>query len=47
MIELTQQYEFSKRKATLFMEKGLINAYFNALLEMIYYKNLMVAVVAN
>jgi len=47
MIEPTQQYEFAKRKATLFMEKGLINAYFNALLEMNHYKKLMIAVVAN
>jgi len=47
MIELTQQYEFAKRKAILFMEKGLINAYFKALLEMNHYKKLMIAVVSN
>lgn len=47
MIELTQQYETAKKRANLFMEKGLINAYFNALLEMNHYKKLMTAVMSN
>ncbi len=47
MIELTNHYETAKNKANLFMEKGQINNYFNALLEMNKYKKLMFAVVNN
>ncbi|MCF6347922.1 MAG: hypothetical protein L3J20_06450 [Flavobacteriaceae bacterium] len=47
MIELTKHYEIAKNNATLFMEKGQISAYFNALLEMNKYKKLMVAVASN
>ena len=47
MIELTRHYENAKSNATLFMEKGQINAYFNALLEMNKYKKLITAVLAN
>tara|TARA_R110002073_G_scaffold40547_5_gene115113 strand:- start:231937 stop:232080 length:144 start_codon:yes stop_codon:yes gene_type:complete len=47
MIELKNHYENSKKRATLFMEKGQISAYFKALLEMNHYKRLMVAVARN
>ncbi len=47
MIELTKHYEKAKKNATLFMEKGQISAYVNALLEMNKYKKLMTAVIAN
>ena len=47
MIELTRHYENSKNRAVLFMEKGNINAYLNALIEMNKYKKLMVAVTRN
>ena len=47
MIELTKHYETAKNMATLFMEKGEITAYFNALLEMNKYKKLMFAVTNN
>jgi len=47
MTELSKHYEKAKKKATLFMEKGQISAYFNALLEMNRYKKLMAAVASN
>jgi len=47
MIELTKHYESAKNNATLFMKKGELNKYFNALLEMNRYKKLMFAVVNN
>ncbi len=47
MTELTKHYEIAKSNATLFMEKGQINAYFEALLEMNKYKKLMTSVLAN
>ena len=47
MIELKKHYESSKNKAVLFMEKGNINAYLNALIEMNKYKKLMVAIARN
>jgi hypothetical protein len=47
MIELKKHYENTKRNATLFMKKGQINAYVNALLEMNRYKKLISAVAAN
>jgi len=47
MIELKKHYESSKNKAVLFMEKGNINDYLNALIEMNRYKKLMLAVARN
>ncbi len=47
MIELKKHYENSKNSAVLFMEKGNITAYINALIEMNRYKKLMVAVARN
>lgn len=47
MIELKKHYENSKNRAVLFMERGNINAYLNALIEMNKYKKLMVAVSRN
>ena len=47
MIELKKHYESSKNRATLFMEKGNISAYINALIEMNRYKKLMIAVTSN
>jgi hypothetical protein len=47
MKNLTKQYETAKSNSIVFMQKGQISAYFNALLEMNKYKRLMVAVVAN
>ena len=47
MIELKKHYENSKNRAVLFMEKGNITAYINALIEMNRYKKLMVAVTRN
>ena len=47
MKELIKQYEIAKNKAKMYMKKGQINAYFEALLEMNKYKRMMVAVVAN
>jgi len=47
MKELIKQYETAKNKAKMYMKKGQINAYFEALLEMNKYKRLMIAVVAN
>jgi hypothetical protein len=47
MIELKNHYENAKNRATLFMEKGNISSYINALIEMNRYKKLMVAVSRN
>lgn len=47
MKNLTNQYETAKRNSIEFMKNGQISAYFNALLEMKKYKQLMIAVVAN
>lgn len=47
MINLTKQYEAAKRNANMFMKRGEITKYFEALLEMNKYKRLMTAVVAN
>jgi len=47
MIELKKRYENSKNRAVLFMEKGKINDYLNALIEMNRYKKLMLAVTRN
>ncbi|MCH3881491.1 MULTISPECIES: hypothetical protein [Tenacibaculum] len=47
MKNLTKQYETAKRNSIEFMKNGQITAYFNALLEMKKYKQLMVAIVAN
>ena len=47
MKSFSQQYQLAKKNATEFMEKGQIAAYFEALLEMKKYKNLMISVVAN
>lgn len=47
MKELIKKYETAKNSAKLYMKKGQINAYFDALLEMNKYKKMMVAVVAN
>ncbi len=47
MIELKKHYENSKNRAVLFMAKGDINDYINALIEMNRYKKLMLAVARN
>ena len=47
MIELSKHYQKAKNNATLFMEKGQIGAYLNALIEMSRYKKLMIAVANN
>lgn len=47
MKELIKQYENAKNSAKIYMKKGQINAYFDALVEMNKYKRMMVAVVAN
>jgi len=47
MKELISLNEKAKRKALNFMNNGELNAYFDALIEMNYYKNLMVAVQSN
>jgi hypothetical protein len=47
MKELIKQYETTKKKALNFMEKGQLNAYFDALVEMNNYKKLMVTISAN
>jgi hypothetical protein len=46
MKELIKQYETAKNKALQFMQKGQINNYFNALVEMNHYKK-MITVSAN
>ena len=47
MKELIKQYETAKTKALNFMNKGQLNAYFDALIEMNHYKKLMIAVSSN
>jgi hypothetical protein len=47
MKELIKQYETAKNKALKFMNKGQLNAYFDALIEMNHYKRLMLTVSAN
>ncbi|MCF6182408.1 hypothetical protein [Lutibacter sp.] len=47
MKELIKLYETAKSKALNFMNNGQLNAYFDALIEMNYYKNLMIAVRSN
>ncbi|MBT8318234.1 MAG: hypothetical protein HKP59_11480 [Lutibacter sp.] len=42
MKELIKQYETAKKKAIQFMQKGQINNYFDALLEMNHYKKMIV-----
>jgi hypothetical protein len=46
MKELIKQYETAKKKALKFMQKGQINKYFEALIEMNHYKK-MITVSAN
>ncbi len=46
MKELIKQYETAKNKALKFMQKGQINNYFDALVEMNHYKK-MITVSAN
>lgn len=47
MKELISQYETAKSKALNFMQNGQLTAYFDALIEMNYYKRLLVAVQSN
>jgi len=47
MNTLYQQYETAKQNSIVFMKKGQIAAYFEALLEMNKYKGLMIAVISN
>lgn len=47
MKDLTKQYEQAKQNSKMFMSKGQIEDYFNALLEMNKYKRLMLAIIAN
>jgi len=47
MNELIKQYETAKKQALNFMNKGQLNAYFNALVEMNNYKKLLLLVSAN
>ena len=47
MKSIAEQYELAKKKATLFMQKGQLNAYLKALTEMNDYKRLLTAVTAN
>mgnify|MGYP000164723720 FL=1 len=47
MKELFKQYETAKKESIKFMKMGQINAYFDALIEMNYYKKLMIAVTSN
>lgn len=47
MINLKKRYEVAKKKADKFMKNGQISAYFEALLEMNKYKNLMFKTLAN
>tara|TARA_R110001583_G_scaffold40294_2_gene128835 strand:+ start:4820 stop:4960 length:141 start_codon:yes stop_codon:yes gene_type:complete len=46
MKELIKQYETAKMKSFKFMQKGQINNYFDALIEMNHYKK-MITVSAN
>jgi len=47
MVELKKHYENAKSRASLFMEKGNISDYINALIEMNRYKKLMLAISRN
>lgn len=47
MVELNKHYQKAKIKATLFMEKGQIADYLQALIEMNRYKKLMTSVANN
>ena len=47
MKELIKQYESARNKAINFMKKGQLNAYFDALVEMNHYKNMLLTVKAN
>lgn len=47
MKEAKKKYEIAKKKATIFMKKGQLSAYFDALIEMNNYKNMLVAIRAN
>ena len=47
MLQLIEQYETKKNIAIKFMNKGQLNAYFNALVELNHYKKLMLTVSAN
>ena len=47
MLELIKQYEAKKSDTLKFMNKGQLNAYFDALVELNHYKKLMLTVSAN
>ncbi|NLP57771.1 hypothetical protein [Lutibacter sp. B1] len=47
MKELIKQYETAKKKSLKFMQNGQLHAYFDALIEMNYYKKQMQLVIAN
>ena len=47
MKELVRQYEKAKKRALVFMQKGQLNAYFEALVEMNHYKRLITITTAN
>ena len=47
MKDAIQKYEKAKKRALNFMKNGQLNAYFDALIEMNNYKNLVLAVRAN
>lgn len=47
MKELAQHYQTAKTNSIQYMITGQINAYFDALIEMNYYKRLMKAVISN
>ncbi len=47
MNELAQNYQIAKQNSIQYMITGQINAYFDALIEMNFYKKLMKAVVSN
>ena len=47
MQELIKNYQNSKNNAIVFMGKGQLNAYFDALIEMNHYQKLMLTVSAN
>ncbi len=47
MKDLTKQYEYAKQNSIEFMKKGQISDYLNALQEVLKFKKIMIAVVAN
>jgi len=47
MQELKKQYETAKNKALNFMRNGQLNSYFEALIEMNYYKKQLILVQSN